>query len=228
MEKILIIEDDKRIASFVARRFQQSGYAVELAHDGEEGLRLAVANLYSVAVVDLMMPKMSGLTFISELRRRNIEMPVIILSAKRSVPDRIKGLSSGGDDYLTKPFAFAELLARVQALIRRDSRTTDGETLRVADLSIDLLSRTASRGQRRIELQPREFALLEYLARNHGRILSKKMILETVWDYDFDPQTNVVDVLVCRLRSKLDNAFAVKLLQTIRGAGYVLREPERS
>ena len=221
--RLLVVEDDLKIASFVMAGLKQAGFAVDPASDGREGLHLALTEPYDVAVVDLMLPKLDGLSLIEELRRHKVNMPVLILSARRSVDDRVKGLQMGGDDYLTKPFAFAELLARVQALIRRASAAVEPTRLTAGDLSIDLLTREVTRGDRRIDLQPREFALLEYLMRNPGRVVSKTMILEHIWDYHFDPQTNVVDVLVCRLRNKVEKDFSQKLIQTMRGVGYVLK-----
>jgi DNA-binding response OmpR family regulator len=193
------------------------------ADNGDDGLEAALGGQPDVAIVDLMLPGRDGLGIIDELRRQGRSTPVLILSAKRSVDDRERGLQAGGDDDLTKPFAFAELLARVQALVRRASRTPEATTLSVADLSIDLLSRRVTRGGHNIELRPREFALLEYLMRNAGKVLSKTMILSHVWEYSFDPQTNIVDVLVSRLRDKIDRPFERKLLQTVRGVGYVIR-----
>ena len=184
---------------------------------------MALTEPYDATIVDIMLPKLDGLSLIEELRRKKINTPVIILSARRSVDDRVKGLQTGGDDYLTKPFAFSELLARVQALIRRASRISEPTSLTVGELSVDILTRDVARTGTRIELQPREFALLEYLMRNAGRVVSKTMILEHVWDYNFDPQTNVVDVLVCRLRNKVDRDFENKMIHTIRGVGYVLK-----
>jgi two-component system OmpR family response regulator len=219
----LIIEDDPTIADFVARGLREAGFAVDVASDGEEGLATALARNPDVAIVDLMLPKRDGLSVIEELRRRGRMTAVLILSARRSVDDRVRGLQAGGDDYLTKPFAFAELLARVQALVRRASRTPEPTSLTVADLTLDLLSRKVTRGGTPIELRPREFALLEYLLRNAGKVVSKTMILSHVWEYSFDPQTNIVDVLVSRLRDKIDRPFDKKLLQTVRGVGYVLR-----
>lgn len=221
--RALIIEDDGTIAEFVARGLREAGFAVDVAGDGESGLALAADEPYDVAIVDLMLPRRDGLSVIDELRRRGRSTPVLILSAKRSVDDRVQGLQAGGDDYLTKPFAFAELLARVQALVRRASRTPEPTTLTVGDLSLDLLSRKVTRGGASIELRPREFALLEYLMRNAGKVISKTMILSHVWDYNFDPQTNIVDVLVSRLRDKIDRPFEHKMLHTVRGVGYVLR-----
>jgi two-component system, OmpR family, response regulator len=218
----LIIEDDRAIADFVARGLREAGFAVDVAVDGEEGLAAALDQEPDVAIVDLMLPRRDGLSLIDELRRRGRSTPVLILSARRSVDDRVKGLQAGGDDYLTKPFAFAELLARVQALVRRASRSPEPTALTVEDLSLDLLTRKVTRAGAPIDLRPREFALLEYLMRNAGKVVSKTMILSHVWEYSFDPQTNVVDVLVSRLRDRIDRPFDRKLLQTVRGVGYVL------
>ncbi len=222
--RVLIVEDDKKIASFVANGFKQEGFAVDHTTDGEDGLHLALHESYDAAVVDIMLPRLNGLSLIEELRRQKINTPVIILSAKRSVDDRVKGLQTGGDDYLTKPFAFSELLARVQALIRRANGTTEPTRLTVGDISIELLTREVTRARRKIDLQPREFSLLEYLMRNAGRVVSKTFIMEHVYDYNFDPQTNVVDVLVSRLRNKVDRDFDKRVIHTIRGVGYVLKE----
>jgi DNA-binding response OmpR family regulator len=218
----LIIEDDGTIADFVARGLREAGFAVDVASDGEEGLSTALEHEPDVVIVDLMLPKRDGLGVIEELRRRGRTTPVLILSARRSVDDRVRGLQAGGDDYLTKPFAFAELLARVQALVRRASRTPEPTTLTIGDLTLDLLTRKVTRGGTPIELRPREFALLEYLMRNPGKVVSKTMILSHVWEYTFDPQTNIVDVLVSRLRDKIDRPFEKKILQTVRGVGYVI------
>ena len=221
--RALLVEDDDTIAAFVERGLREAGFGVDRFADGETGLTAALAQPYDVAVVDVMLPKRDGLSLIEELRRRGTETPVLILSAKRSVDDRVKGLQAGGDDYLTKPFAFAELLARVQALVRRASRAPEPTTLKVDDLVLDLLSRRVTRGDVSIDLRPREFALLEYLMRNAGKVISKTMILSHVWDYSFDPQTNIVDVLVSRLRERIDRRFDKKLLHTVRGVGYVIR-----
>src|SRR5229473_2249452 len=221
--RALIIEDDQTIADFVGRGLRESGFAVDHAADGDEGLEAALQQPYDVAIVDLMLPKRDALAVIDTLRRRGLTTPVLILSARRSVDDRVRGLQAGGDDYLTKPFAFAELLARVQALVRRASRTPEPTTLTVEDLVLDLLSRRVTRGDATIELRPREFALLEYLMRNAGKVVSKTMILSHVWEYNFDPQTNIVDVLVSRLRDRIDRPFERKLLHTVRGVGYVVR-----
>lgn len=219
--RILVVEDDKKIASFVVKGLKQNGFAVDHCADGEEALALASTTAYDAAVVDIMLPKLDGLSLVQRLRREGSHLPVLILSAKAAVDDRVRGLQAGGDDYLAKPFAFTELLARIQALIRRATHTAEPSKLTVGDLVLNLLTRTAMRGDATIELQPREFMLLECLMRNAGRPVSKAMILERVWDYGFDPQTNVVDVLVHRLRGKIDPQKAC--LQTVRGVGYVLR-----
>jgi DNA-binding response OmpR family regulator len=223
--RILIVEDDATIADFVRQGLAEAGYAVDVAVDGPGGLALAAGAAYDAAIVDVMLPRLDGLTLIDQMRSRGIRTPVLILSARRTVDDRVRGLQAGGDDYLTKPFAFAELLARVQALIRRATGAAEPTTLTAGDLTLDLLTRRTERAGRTIDLRPREFALLEYLMRNQGRVLSKTMILSHVWGYSFNPGTNVVDVLVSRLREKIDRDFEVKLLQTVRGVGYVLREP---
>ena len=222
--RLLLVEDDKTIASFVRKGLEAAGFAVDHADDGEEGLHLAVTEPYDAAIIDLMLPKLDGLTLINRLRKENINTPVIILSAKGSIDDRVKGLQTGSDDYLTKPFAFSELLARVQALVRRATGTSEPTTLTLGDLAMNLITREVSRADRKIELQPREFSLLEYLMRNAGKVVSKTMIMEHVWDYHFDPQTNVVEARVSRLRDKIDRDFGVKLIHTVRGVGYVLKE----
>lgn len=221
--RALLVEDDPSISEFVARGLRESGFAVDEAADGEAGLTAAVKHPYDVAIVDVMLPRRDGLSLIEEIRRRGIATPVLILSARRTVDDRVRGLQRGGDDYLTKPFAFVELLARVQALVRRSTRAPEATTLTVEDVVLDLLSRRVTRGGAPVDLRPREFALLEYLMRNAGRVVSKTMILSHIWEYSFDPQTNVVDVLVSRLREKIDRPFAKKLVHTVRGVGYVLR-----
>ena len=221
--RVLVVEDDAKIAAFITIGLKQAGFVVDHVADGAAGLALALTEPYAVVVIDLMLPQLDGLSLIEEVRRRQVNTPMLILSAKRSVDDRVKGLQTGGDDYLTKPFAFAELLARVQALVRRASGVTEPTRLKVGELSLDLLTREVTRGEERLELQPREFALLEYLMRNAGRVISKTLILSHVWDYHFDPQTNVVDVLVSRLRSKVDKDHSEKYIQTIRGVGYILR-----
>jgi two-component system OmpR family response regulator len=223
--RILVVEDDEKIASFITGGLRQAGFAVDQAADGEEGLRLALAEPYDAAVVDVMLPKLDGLALVERLRRDRVGTPVIILSARRSIDDRVKGLHTGADDYLTKPFAFAELLARIHALLRRAVGVAEPTRLVVGDLTMDLLARQVTRAEARIDLQVREFALLEYLMRNAGRPVSRTMILQHVWDYAFDPQTNVVEVLVSRVRSKVDGAFGASMIHTIRGVGYVLRTP---
>jgi two-component system OmpR family response regulator len=219
--RVLVVEDDRKIASFVVNGLKQSGFAVDHAADGEDGLFRAQSHSYDALIVDLMLPKLDGLSLIQQLRAGGLRIPVLILSAKASVDDRVRGLQAGSDDYLTKPFAFSELLARIQALIRRATQTPEPTRLTVGDLTLDLLTREVHRGGEKIELQPREFALLEYLMRNANRPVTKTMILEHIFDYSFDPQTNVVDVLVHRLRSKVDKDKA--MLHTLRGVGYVLR-----
>ena len=221
--RLLVVEDDKKIASFVVNGLKQSGFAVDHCADGESALDMARSVPYDAAVVDIMLPKLDGLTMVQTLRREGKTLPVLILSAKTTVDDRVRGLQAGGDDYLVKPFAFSELLARVQALIRRSTHTAEPTRLSFADLTIDLLTREVVRGGKQIDLQAREFSLLEFLMRHAGRVVTKTMILEHVWDYSFDPQTNVVDVLVHRVRSKVDKEFPVKLIHTIRGVGYVLK-----
>jgi DNA-binding response OmpR family regulator len=223
--RVLLVEDDGKIASFIVKGLQQAGFAVDRAETGTDGLHLGQTQPYDAAIIDLMLPDLDGLSVIKELRRHAIRTPVIILSAKRSVDDRVKGLYTGSDDYLTKPFAFAELLARIQALIRRATGAAEPTRLVVGDLVMDLGARQVTRANRTIDLQAREFSLLEYLMRHEGHVVSKTMILEHVWDYRFDPQTNVVDVLVCRVRSKVDREFPAKMIHTIRGMGYVLRLP---
>src|SRR5436190_11379750 len=223
--RILVVEDDKKIASFIVNGLKQSGFAADHSSNGEEGLILARSTPYDAAIVDIMLPKLDGLALVESLRKEKVKTPVIILSARATVDDRVRGLQAGGDDYVTKPFAFSELLARVQALIRRATNTAEPTRLVVGDLVFDLLTREVTRGGQKIELQSREQALLEYLMRQGGRVVTKTMILEHVWDYSFDPQTNVVDVLVHRLRSKIDKDFPQKMIQTIRGVGYVLKAP---
>jgi two-component system OmpR family response regulator len=224
--RLLLVEDDAKIASFVTKGFKSAGFAVDQADNGVDGLHLALTEEYDAAVIDIMLPQLDGLTLIEKMRKERIMTPVIILSARDSIDDRVKGLNKGGDDYLTKPFSFTELLARVQALLRRASGATEPTKLRVGNLVVDLLSREVIRQGRKIELQPLEYSLLEYLMRNAGRVVSKTMIMEHVWDYNFDPQTNVVEARVCRLRDKIDKGFDGKLIHTVRGAGYVIRETQ--
>ena len=218
---MLIVEDDEKIGAFVSNGLREAGYAVDLVANGVEGLAAASSESYSVAVIDLRLPELDGLSLIDRLRRRGSALPVLVLSARRSLDERVKGLARGADDYLTKPFAFSELLARVQALLRRSSSASEPASLTRGDLTIHLLSREVSRAGRRIELQPREFALLECLMRHGGMVVSRTMILERVWNYDFDPQTNAVDVLISRLRAKLGPGDPA--IKTLRGLGYVLR-----
>ena len=212
------------IASFIIKGLKEAGYAVDHATDGEGGLHFALTETYDIAIVDVMLPKLDGLSLIAEIRKQGRNTPVIILSAKRSVEDRIKGLQTGSDDYLTKPFSFSELLARLQALIRRANGVSETTRLTVADLTMDLLAREVTRSGLRIDLQPREFSLLEYLMRNAGRVVSKTMIMEHVWDYNFDPQTNVVEARMSKLRDKIDRDYEHKFIHTIRGAGYIIKE----
>jgi len=222
--RILVVEDDKKTADFIVKGLERAGFAVDHAANGEDGLHLALTEPYDAAVVDLMLPQQDGLSLIEELRTQKRNTPVIILTAKRSLDDRVRGLQTGGDDYLTKPFAFSELLARVRALIRRASGAAEPTGLNVGALTMDLLRREVVRRGRKLELQPREFALLEYLMRHPGEVVSKTVLLEHIWGYDFEPQTNVVDVLVCRLRKKLEAEPGVEIIHTVRGVGYVLRE----
>lgn len=221
--RLLLVEDDEKIASFVKKGFKAEGFAVDHATDGVAGLDMALTEPYDAVVVDIMLPKMDGLSLIGRLRREKVMTPVIILSAKSEIDDRVRGLQIGGDDYLGKPFAFSELLARVQALIRRASGAGEPTRLTCGDLTIDILTRDVLRGGKKIDLQPLEYSLLEYLMRNAGRVVSKTMIMEHVWDYHFDPQTNVVEARICRLRDKVDRDFPEKMIHTVRGVGYVLR-----
>ncbi|MDD2390031.1 MAG: response regulator transcription factor [Desulfobacterales bacterium] len=224
--RILLVEDDLKIASFVLKGLRAAGFAADHATDGEDGLHMALTEPYDCAVVDIMLPGIDGLKLIGTMRQKGVNTPVIILSARGSIEDRVKGLETGSDDYLTKPFAFSELLARVQALIRRASGASEPTRLTVADLSMNLISREVIRGEKHLDLQPLEFSLLEYLMRNAGKVVSKTMIMEHVWDYNFDPQTNVVEARIYRLRDKIDKAFSVKLIHTVRGVGYVLKEAD--
>lgn len=222
--RVLLIEDDEKMAGFVRKGLKEEGFTVAHAADGESGLHIALTETFDAAIVDIMLPGMDGLAIIDEIRRQRMRLPVLILSAKRSVDERVRGLRAGGDDYLTKPFAFSELVARLQALVRRSQDTAESSLIEVGTLRIDLARRMVTRDGRKIDLPPREFALLVYLARNTGRVVSKTMIMEQVWDYNFDPQTNVVESRMCRLRDKLDRGFDRPLLHTVRGVGYVLRE----
>jgi two-component system OmpR family response regulator len=220
---VLLIEDDSEAARFLVKGLRESGYVVDHAADGREGLSRATEGQFDLIVTDRMLPHIDGLAIIELMRGKGILTPVLVLSALGSVDDRIRGLKAGGDDYLTKPFAFAELLARVQALVRRATRAPEPTTLTVENVVLDLLSRKVTRDGKPLDLRPREFTLLEFLMRHAGHVVSKTMILSHVWEYNFDPQTNVVDVLVSRLREKVDRPFEKKLLHTVRGVGYVLR-----
>jgi two-component system OmpR family response regulator len=222
--RLLIIEDDRDAADYLVKAFREVGHVADRAADGEEGLALALDGQYDVLVVDRMLPKLDGLAVIGTLRAKNIATPVLILSALGQVDDRVKGLRAGGDDYLPKPYSFSELLARVEVLARRHGGRSEETVYRVANLELDRLSHRVSRGATEIVLQPREFRLLEYLMKHAGQVVTRTMLLENVWDYHFDPQTNVIDVHMSRLRSKIDRGFAPPLLHTVRGAGYVIRE----
>jgi two-component system OmpR family response regulator len=222
--RILLVEDDRKIAAFIIKGFRAEGFAVDLATEGESGLHLALTEPYDAAIIDIMLPKKDGLSLIEEMRAKKIKTPVIILSAKGSVDDRVRGLQRGGDDYLTKPFAFSELLARIQALIRRSTGQSEPTRLVAGDVTMNLITREVFRGEHKIELQPLEFSLLEYLMRNAGRVVSKTMIMEHVWDYYFDPQTNVVESRIYKLREKIDRDFTTKLIHTVRGVGYVFQK----
>lgn len=221
--RILLIEDDKKISEFIRIGLKEAGYITDHAENGEDGLHLATTGSYDVAVIDIMLPKLDGLTIINEIRQKDINIPIIILSAKNTVDDRIRGLEKGSDDYLTKPFSFSELLARIQALVRRATRSPDSTILSVDDLSLNLLAREVRRNDNKVELQPLEFDLLAYLMRNVDRVVSKTMIMEHVWDYDFVPSTNVVEARISKLRDKIDKDFEIKLIHTIRGVGYVIK-----
>jgi two-component system OmpR family response regulator len=221
--RILVIEDDREAANWLAKGLGESGHLIDLAVDGEEGLSLALEDRHDVAIIDRMLPKRDGLSIIRQMRERGINTPVLVLSALSDVDERVKGLRAGGDDYLGKPYAFSELLARIEGLGRRAAEKPLETKLRAAGLEIDLLTRAVTRDGKPIVLQPREFKLLEYLVRNAGHIVTRTMLLENVWDYHFDPQTNVIDVHVSRLRSKIDKGFEEPILQTVRGAGYMIR-----
>jgi two-component system OmpR family response regulator len=221
--RILLVEDDQKIALFIIKGLKAEGFAVDHAANGEDGLHLALTEPYDAAVIDIMLPKLDGLALIERMRQAENKIPVIILSAKDTVDDRVAGLQTGGDDYLTKPFAFSELLARIQALIRRSTDQDEPTRLVVGDVSMNLITREVVRSEKTIDLQPLEFSLLEYLMRNAGRVVSKTMIMEHVWDYYFDPQTNVVESRIYKLREKIDKNFATKLIQTVRGVGYVFK-----
>ena len=224
--RVLLIEDDSKIASFIIKGLKAEGFAVDHEDNGEDGLHMALTEPYDAAVIDIMLPKMDGLSLVENIRREKLKTPIIILSAKGEVDDRVKGLQTGADDYLTKPFAFSELLARLQALIRRSSDVAEPTKLTVGDISMNLITREVVRAGQKVELQPLEFSLLEYLLRNAGRVVSKTMIMEHVWDYYFDPRTNVVESRIYKLREKIDKGFSKKMIHTVRGVGYVLKEDQ--
>ncbi len=221
--RLLLVEDDLKIGYYLEKGLREAGYNVDFCHDGVEGLVRALTEQYDVAVIDIMLPKLDGLSLIEKLREKEVDTPVLILSAKQSIDDRVQGLQRGGDDYMIKPFSFSELLARVQALIRRDKKNLKPTSLTLDTLHMDLLKHEVYREGKKIDLPAKEYALLEYMMRNSEVVLSKTSILEKVYDYGFDPQTNVVDVLICRLRTKVDKGFDKKMIHTVRGMGYVLR-----
>lgn len=222
--RLLLIEDDKKIALFVKTGLEEAGFIVDHADNGDDGLHYALVESYAAAIIDLMLPGIDGLSIIMAMRNKGIKTPVLILSAKRSVNERVEGLKAGSDDYLIKPFAFSELLARLQALMRRSSMASAVPELQVADLKLNAYDRKVTRAGKEIDLQPLEFSLLQYLMSNAGRIVSKTMIMEHVWDYNFNPQTNVVESRICYLREKVDKNFSQKLIHTVRGVGYVIKE----
>ncbi len=224
--KILLIEDDAETSEYVAKGFRESGNTVDQADNGRDGLLLAAGEPYDVIVVDRMLPVLDGLAVVKTIRGAGVKTPVIFLTTLGGIDDRVEGLNSGGDDYLVKPFAFAELNARINALVRRPSLSEVKTSLRVGDLELDLLKRSVTRDGRRIDLQPQEFKLLEYLMRNAGRVVTRTMLLENVWEYHFEPQTSVVETHISRLRGKIDRGYSGSLIHTIRGSGYSLREPE--
>ena len=225
--RILLIEDDREAAAYLAKALREAGHVADLATDGDAGAAKAAGGGYDVLVVDRMLPKRDGLAIIEELRARGDQTPALILSALGQVDDRVVGLRAGGDDYLAKPYAFAELLARVEALGRRRSAGVGDTVLRVADLELDRLSHAVTRAGNPVALQPREFRLLEFLMKHAGQVVTRTMLLENVWDYHFDPQTNVIDVHISRLRAKIDKGFGTPVLHTVRGAGYMIRDPAR-
>jgi heavy metal response regulator len=222
--RILIVEDERKVGQFLKKGFQSEAFAVDTASDGREGLRLALSGAYDAIVLDVMLPNMNGMEILEELRGEGVDTPILILTAKSDVEDRVKGLNSGADDYLPKPFSFSEVLARVRAIVRRQSTDVRGSVLEMGDVRMDLLSRSVMRGGKQLTLTNKEFELLEYLLRNKGRVLSRVTLTEHIWDMDFDTETNVVDVLVNRLRRKLEDGFQEKVIHTIRGVGYVMKE----
>jgi two-component system OmpR family response regulator len=225
--RVLVVDDDEKILSFLVNGLKQEGYIVDMGRDGDEACGLLLTRQYDAAVLDIMMPKVDGLAVIQKVRDEGIKTPILILSAKHKVDDRVTGLRAGGDDYMTKPFAFSELIARLQSLVRRARGSSEPTLYTVGDLSLDVLKHEARRGGNRIELQPREFALLLYLMRNANRVVSKTMIMEHVWGYNFDPQTNVVESRLSRLRDKIDEGFAHPYIHTVRGVGYVIRAEDQ-
>ena len=224
--KMLIVEDDKEAAGYLKRALSEAGHAVDYAAAGRDGLMLAVGETYDVIILDRMLPEIDGLAILRTMRASNVKTPVLLLTALGGIDDRVEGLEAGGDDYLVKPFAFAELVARVNALARRPPTQEMPTELAVADLRLNLLKRTVTRGGRRIDLQPREFQLLEYMLRHAGRVVTRTMLLESVWDFHFDPKTNIVESHMSRLRGKVDRGHGCDLIHTVRGAGYILREPD--
>ena len=223
--KLLIVEDDKDTSAYLKKALSEAGHAVDVANSGRDGLLLAAGETYDVMVLDRMLPQVDGLTILRTIRASGVKTPVLLLTALVGIDDRVEGLEAGSDDYLIKPFALAELMARVNALARRPPPQAVQTALKVADLELNLLQRTVTRGGRRIELQPREFQLLEYLMRHAGRVVTRTMLLEAVWDFHFDPKTNIVETHISRLRSKVDRGHGRELIQTLRGAGYCLRDP---
>jgi len=223
--RLLVVEDEKKVSSFIKKGLEEEGYAVDAAHDGEEGLYMALDNVHDLIILDIQLPKMDGLQVLQEIRKQKVKTPVLLLTVRATIEDKVLGLDSGADDYLTKPFAFQELVARLRALLRRRAET-EPTVLKVADLVLDPSRRTVLRGEEKIDLSPREFSLLDYFMRNPGRVLTRTMITEHVWDYDFDTDTNVIDVYVNYLRKKIDSNRDPGLIQTVRGVGYVLRDSE--
>ncbi|HKJ97640.1 MAG TPA: response regulator transcription factor [Desulfotignum sp.] len=221
--RVLLVEDDEKIARFVEKGLQASGFAMDIASTGTQGFEKVCEKSYDTLIIDIMLPELDGFSLIDKIRAHDNNTPIIVLSARDRVADRVRGLETGADDYLTKPFAFSELLARIQALIRRAGNMTDPVILSYQDLSLDIVKRQVTRGDNAVDLQPLEFSLLEYLLRNREQVVSKTMIMEHVWNYNFDPMTNVVEARICRLREKIDKDYPVKLIHTVRGAGYVLR-----
>ena len=226
--RILVIEDETEVAAYLSKGLREHGYTVEEAHDGKDGLFLGLYEQFDAMIIDRMLPNVDGLSIVRSVRQAKITTPVLILSALGQVDDRVAGLREGSDDYLVKPFSFSELIARLDALLRRQTPTGNQTRLVVGELEMDLLARSVTRAGQTIELKPREFSLLEYLMRHAGQVVTRTMLLEHVWDYHFDPQTNVIDVHISRLRQKIDRGFDQEMLQTVRGAGYTLRAPDTS